>query len=134
MASRTWRWRQFGVLASVESSPRCPPLWLRLREYRPRYLRVLSDFQWRTNDGHLCGAFVFEQDGLLAGLDLWSIDGQTTPDAMPPLHSLVPYGTPLQVQQFIQAEAASRLGSIQALAPSLYIEACIVQKLVEDPP
>lgn len=60
-------------------------------------MQILSDFQWRTKGGHLCGAFVFEQDGLLAGLDLWSIDGQTTPDAMPPIRDLVPYGTPSQV-------------------------------------
>jgi hypothetical protein len=53
-------------------------------------MRVLSDYQWRSEQGHLCGAFVFEQDGLLAGLDLWSIDGQSTPDAMPPIESLVP--------------------------------------------
>src|SRR5688572_12155494 len=30
-------------------------------------MRVLADFQWTTADGHLCGAFVFEQDGLLVG-------------------------------------------------------------------
>ena len=55
-------------------------------------MRVLSDYQWRTDDGHLCGAFVFEQACLLAGLDLYSIDGQTTPDAMPPIRDLFPYG------------------------------------------
>ena len=60
-------------------------------------LRVLSDYQWRSGLGHLYGAFVFEQDGLLAGLDLYSIDGQGIPDAMPPIGSLVPYGTPSQV-------------------------------------
>jgi hypothetical protein len=31
-------------------------------------MRVLSDDQWRNNRGHLFGAFVFEHDGLLAGL------------------------------------------------------------------
>src|SRR5882724_3982116 len=34
-------------------------------------MRVLSDFQWQSPEGYLFGAFVFEQDGLLAGLDLW---------------------------------------------------------------
>jgi hypothetical protein len=58
---------------------------------------VLSDYQWRTKDGHLCGAFVFEQDGLLAGLHLYSIDGLTTPGAMPPRGDLVPYGSASQV-------------------------------------
>ena len=65
---------------------------------RPQHLamRVLSDHQWHNDQGHLFGAFVFEQDGLLAGLDLWSVDGQSTPDSMPPLESLVPLGAPSQ--------------------------------------
>jgi hypothetical protein len=53
-------------------------------------MRTLSDYQWRDDHGHLFGAYVFEQDGLLAGLDLWSIDGQSTPTAMPPIARLVP--------------------------------------------
>jgi hypothetical protein len=56
-----------------------------------------SDHQWRNDHGHLFGAFVFVQDGLLAGLDLWSIDGQSTPEALPPLDRLVPFGSPPQV-------------------------------------
>jgi hypothetical protein len=56
-------------------------------------MRVLSDYQWRDGEGHLFGAFVFEQDGLLAGLDLWSIDGAATPRTLPPIASLVPCGT-----------------------------------------
>ena len=65
---------------------------------RPQHfaMRVLSDHQWRNDQGHLFGAFVFEQDGLLAGLDLWSVDGQAMPDSMPPLESLVPFGSPSQ--------------------------------------
>lgn len=59
---------------------------------------VLSDHQWRSEQGHLCGAFVFEQDGLLAGLDLWSIDGQSAQVAMPPLERLVPFRAASQVQ------------------------------------
>lgn len=43
--------------------------------------------------GNLFGAFVFEQQGLLAGLDLWSIDGLATPSSLPPIEALVPYGT-----------------------------------------
>ena len=60
-------------------------------------MHVLSDYQWRNTEGHLCGAFVFAQSGLLAGLDLWSIDGQSIPDAMPPIESLEPCGTLSQV-------------------------------------
>ena len=56
-------------------------------------MRTLSDYQWRDDHGHLFGAYVFEQGGLLAGLDLWSIDGQSTPNAMPPIERLVPLGT-----------------------------------------
>jgi hypothetical protein len=57
-------------------------------------MRVLSDYQWRDEAGRLFGAMVFEQDNLLAGLDLWSIDGAATPNALPSIASLVPYGTP----------------------------------------
>ncbi len=51
-------------------------------------MRILSDHRWRDDEGNLYGAFVFEREGLLAGLDLWSIDGRSTPDAMPPLERL----------------------------------------------
>ena len=66
---------------------------------RPQHfaMRVLSDYQWHNKQGHLYGAFVFEQDGLLAGLDLWSIDGQSTPNTMPPLEQLVPLASSSQV-------------------------------------
>jgi len=56
-------------------------------------MHVLSDFQWQGSQGNLFGAFVFEQQGLLAGLDLWSIDGLATPSSLPPIEALVPYGT-----------------------------------------
>ena len=59
-------------------------------------MRVLSDYQWHNEQNELFGAFVFEQDGLLAGLDLWSIDGQGTPNVLPPIERLLPYGTPSQ--------------------------------------
>lgn len=55
-------------------------------------MRVLSDYQWKDEAGHLFGAMLFEQDDLLAGLDLWSIDGAATPTALPSISSLVPYG------------------------------------------
>jgi hypothetical protein len=57
-------------------------------------MNTRSDYQWHNHQGHLFGAFVFVQDGLLAGLDLWSIDGQSTPDVLPPLNRLVPLGSP----------------------------------------
>lgn len=60
-------------------------------------IRVLSDFQWISSEGYLFGVFVFEQDGLLGGLELWSIDGQALPSTLPPVAALVPYGTLQQV-------------------------------------
>jgi hypothetical protein len=57
-------------------------------------MTTIADFHWRSDKGHLQGAYVFERHGLLAGLDLWSIDGQSMPDAMPPIDMLVPLLTP----------------------------------------
>jgi hypothetical protein len=56
-------------------------------------MRVLSDYQWKDDRGYLFAVMVFEQDGLLAGLDVWSVDGQAIPQELPPIHSLLPYGT-----------------------------------------
>ena len=56
-------------------------------------MRTLSDYQWRDEHGNLFGVFVFEQDGLLAGLDLWSIDGQSNPNVIPHVAQLVPFGS-----------------------------------------
>jgi len=56
-------------------------------------MHILSDFQWHDAQGNLFGAFVFEQQGLLAGLDLWSIDGLATPSGLPPVEALVPCGS-----------------------------------------
>ena len=55
-------------------------------------MHVLGDYQWKDTRGNLFGAFVFEQDGLLAGLDLWSIDGAETPRTLPNSMELMPYG------------------------------------------
>ena len=40
---------------------------------------VLSEYQWHDAAGHLNGIFVRASGGELAGLDLWSIDGASTP-------------------------------------------------------
>ncbi|MBU8977599.1 hypothetical protein JI752_015725 [Lysobacter sp. MMG2] len=55
---------------------------------------VLAQFQWCTREGHSCVAIVFEQGGLLAGLDLWSLDGRTVPSELPPIDALVPMDAP----------------------------------------
>ena len=49
----------------------------------PGPIGILADFEYRTAKGHLCGAFLFERAGLLAGLDVWSVDGQSTPSTLP---------------------------------------------------
>jgi hypothetical protein len=36
---------------------------------------ILSDHVWEDAQGHKFGAFVFARGGLLAGLDLYSVDG-----------------------------------------------------------
>jgi hypothetical protein len=46
-------------------------------------IEIVSDYWWRTNYGHLCGASVYIIAGTLTGLDLWSIDGLSNP-ATPP--------------------------------------------------
>ncbi len=55
-------------------------------------MRVLADFHWKNSGGNLFGAFVFEQDGLLSGLDVWSVDGKETPRSLPSPELLSPYG------------------------------------------
>lgn len=52
------------------------------------------DYQWRSADGDLFGIFVFSKRGVLAGLEVWSIDGNATPTTLPSPGSLQPIGTP----------------------------------------
>jgi hypothetical protein len=54
---------------------------------------ILADFEYRTDEGHLCGVFVFERTGLLAGLEVWSVDGLSTPTTLPAVEQLQPLGT-----------------------------------------
>jgi hypothetical protein len=54
---------------------------------------ILADFEYRTADGHVCGAFVFERAGVLAGLEVWSQDGQSTPSVLPSPTQLRPIGS-----------------------------------------
>ena len=57
-------------------------------------LRVLSDYQWRGEEGELFGVFVFSRGDLLSGLEVWSIDGRATPTSLPEPSQLEPFGTP----------------------------------------
>jgi hypothetical protein len=56
---------------------------------------VVSDYWWRTAEGHVCGAFVFVRDGLLAGLEVWSVDGGLPEAPLPDVESLRPIDQPL---------------------------------------
>lgn len=53
-------------------------------------LVVLSDYSWHDAEGRFFGVYVFAKGGLLAGLDLWSIDGCGTPDSLPIPEQLIP--------------------------------------------
>jgi hypothetical protein len=53
---------------------------------------ILSDFEYRTAAGHVCGVFVFERAGLLAGLEVWSMDGLSNPNTLPKIEDLLPLG------------------------------------------
>jgi hypothetical protein len=54
---------------------------------------IIADFEYRTAEGYLCGAFVFERGGLLAGLEVWSVDGLTIPSALPAVEQLRSLGS-----------------------------------------
>jgi hypothetical protein len=62
-------------------------------------LGILADFEYRTTEGHLCGAFVFERAGQLAGLEVWSLDGQSTPSTLPAIQQLQPLGSVQQAER-----------------------------------
>ena len=51
-------------------------------------MEIPSDYHWRSKGGYLFGVFVFAREGVLAGLELWSIDGQSTASALPDLEQL----------------------------------------------
>ena len=74
----------------------CASIDFSVGQERPKKLgmRVLSDYQWRDSEGHLFGIFLFEQDDLLGGLEVWSIDGDETPATLPAIELLEPIGTP----------------------------------------
>ena len=51
---------------------------------------MLSDHQWRDQQGNLFGVFAFANAGRLAGLEVWSIDGEAKPSELPDPAVLVP--------------------------------------------
>ncbi|MCX5661585.1 MAG: hypothetical protein NTW19_18055 [Planctomycetota bacterium] len=53
-------------------------------------LHVLSDYLWTDDDGSQMGIFIFAKAGMLAGLEVWSMDGKSTPMRLPKIASLRP--------------------------------------------
>jgi hypothetical protein len=60
------------------------------RESPPLGMDILSDHLWEDAEGHHFGAFVFAHSGVLAGLDLYSLDGALTPTWLPTPEQLHP--------------------------------------------
>lgn len=53
-------------------------------------LTPVADFFYRTPSGGLCGAMVLVRGERLAGLEVWSVDGQETPNELPAIDGLFP--------------------------------------------
>ena len=51
---------------------------------------VVSDYRWDSPEGYLFGVFAYAREGLLSGLDLWSIDGRATANSLPNTNQLRP--------------------------------------------
>src|ERR1043166_1545841 len=50
-------------------------------------MSIVSDYRWDDADGKLFGIFAFGREGLLSGIDLWSIDGRGIASTLPTLAS-----------------------------------------------
>jgi hypothetical protein len=70
----------------------CPTVDLAVGEARPAGgdKEILSDYQWQGPGDARFGVFVFARAGLLAGLEVWSIDGIETPSRLPDTTELQP--------------------------------------------
>lgn len=53
-------------------------------------MTIVSDYYWKTTDGHLCGVYLFLRGNELGGIDVWSIDGNTLPIELPDPRILKP--------------------------------------------
>ena len=53
---------------------------------------ILADYEWQADDGPLFGVFVFARVGLLAGLEVWSVDGLAPAVSLPEIRQLRPLG------------------------------------------
>ncbi|EMI44878.1 hypothetical protein [Rhodopirellula sp. SWK7] len=55
---------------------------------------VLSDYYWIDDDGHTNGIFVFSVSGQLAGLEVYSCDGESGTVELPDISQLRPMPEP----------------------------------------
>jgi hypothetical protein len=52
-------------------------------------IQILSDYQWSDSAGRRFGVFIFAKQRMLAGLEVWSIDGLATPTSLPQPSELI---------------------------------------------
>jgi hypothetical protein len=57
---------------------------------RKSAMSVVSDYRWDSPEGYLFGVFAYAREGLLSGIDLWSIDGRATASRLPDTTQLRP--------------------------------------------
>ena len=53
-------------------------------------MSIVSDFRWDSPEGYFFGVFAYARQGLLSGIDLWSIDGRATATTLPSTDQLRP--------------------------------------------
>jgi len=56
--------------------------------YGVKGMETLCTFRWQSPQGHQFEVFAFACGGLLAGIDLWSVDGQSIPTELPDTQAL----------------------------------------------
>jgi hypothetical protein len=56
----------------------------------PPGMQILADFAWKDRQGNRFGVFVFAEGGVLAGLDVYSVDGLATASSLPSIKDLEP--------------------------------------------
>jgi hypothetical protein len=77
----------------------CASIDFTVRDRRPaRFgLQVLSDYEWRSRAGLFYRVIVFEQDGLLSGLELWPLGRGPAPKELPTIEALAKQNRRAQV-------------------------------------
>jgi hypothetical protein len=62
---------------------RLPPL--------PAGTKILADYVWQDAAGRWFGVIVFARGGVLAGLEVWSVDGSAVASTLPDVGALRPF-------------------------------------------